>query len=157
MKVLIRLLKDLRIRFPGFEPLTPWILDLLVSARRQELKLRQPCCSCSHFPQLQSSGSEQLLPAPAGFGLPTLPVREARLVLTLLPPQGHYAVMNNPTRQPLALNIAYRSVSALPLQPPVPPSLWSVPNKSGGPSGLHGARGVPEGRQSGLLAERPGS
>uniref|UniRef100_A0A8C1IAH9 Interleukin enhancer binding factor 2 n=1 Tax=Cyprinus carpio TaxID=7962 RepID=A0A8C1IAH9_CYPCA len=79
VKVLIRLLKDLRVRFAGFEPLTPWILDLLVGIIFEVKLLSNLFC--------------------------TTPVD---LPVMLLSSQGHSAVMNNPSRQPLPLNVAYR-------------------------------------------------
>lgn len=102
VKVLIRLLKDLRLRFPGFEPLTPWILDLLV---------RPPVWRVTVLTFENSLWLHvHLKPWVLGrclYSCTCIPL-VMRLVSVLF--QGHSAVMNNPSRQPLSLNVAYRLV-----------------------------------------------
>ncbi|KAK2518222.1 Ilf2 [Columba guinea] len=61
VKVLIRLLKDLRIRFPGFEPLTPWILDLLALPSDPGCRALPPRIRRHH-----RSLRERKLPSPHG-------------------------------------------------------------------------------------------
>lgn len=68
VKMLIRLLLDLKHRFPGFEPLTPWMLDLLAhycimnTPNREPLTLGQ---AYKRFLQILSAGF--FLPGSAGI------------------------------------------------------------------------------------------
>lgn len=68
IKVLIRLLRDLRARFEGFHTLTPWIIDLLAHYSITSLPSRQPLGLAAAYKRvLQLLASGLFLPGSAGI------------------------------------------------------------------------------------------
>ncbi|KAG0713581.1 Interleukin enhancer-binding factor 2 [Chionoecetes opilio] len=109
IKVLIRLLRDLRGRFEGFEPLSPWMLDLLVS------KVKMGTYVTLHVASVLISVALDFEPVvrvyAGGVGGRPAVAWEDRVLegcWSFSIPQAHYAILNNPSRQALPINSAFR-------------------------------------------------